>query len=220
MRGDFLENLNHVQKKRKEEEISEDPELEIPPVPAPKKKPPVPLDKKRIPKKFRKDIDKLKSKGLNPILIKCKRCNDYYLISIPDKDLDFGDRKSLAVVFVHEKEKDKGEKHALLFEVDRANNISLLKAAEVIMTNKDEQYIDKEEKKQGYKIVGVYCQECQSLVYLHVPEKFLENSPLSKIPVVYIHKKKKKQKAHGLVVFVDKFAAMRDHRLADVLIAR
>ncbi|MFO8019811.1 MAG: hypothetical protein R6U96_14395 [Promethearchaeia archaeon] len=215
-----MENLKNVQKERKEEKISEDAELGIPPIPAPKKQPPIPINKKKIPKKFRKEIKELKDKGQNPLLVKCKRCNEHFLVSIPDDDLNFADEKSLAVVFVHENEKDKGRKHALLFEVDRAHNISLLKTADVIMTSKDDQYINEEEKSQGYKIVGVYCRICESLVHLHVPKSLLENSPLSKIPVVYIHKKKKEQKAHGLIIFIDRFASMRDHHLADVLIGR
>ncbi|MGV9204038.1 MAG: hypothetical protein ACOC44_08445 [Promethearchaeia archaeon] len=212
-----MKNLNNVQKEKKREEISEDPKLEIPPVPAPKKKPPIPINKDKIPEKFREDIKKLKTQEKNPILIKCQRCQKYFLISIPKKDLNFSEKKSLAIVYVHQGEEE-NEKHALLFEVDRAYNISLIKSADVIITSKDKQYINKEEKKQVHKVVGVYCRECEALVHLHVPKKVLKNNPLPKVPVVYIHKKKKKQNAHGLIVFIDRNTAMRDNHLADVLI--
>ena len=151
-------------------------------------------------------------------MVNCKRCQEDYLISIPQKDLNFSKKKSLAVVFVHEGKKEEKGKHALLFEVDRAYNISLMKPADVLMTSMDEPFINEDEKKKGHKIVGLRCRECESLVHLHVPREILKNNPLPKVPIVYIHRKNKKQKPHGLVVFIDRHAAMRDNHLADILI--
>ncbi|MFX0070212.1 MAG: hypothetical protein ACFFAO_03890 [Candidatus Hermodarchaeota archaeon] len=77
---------------------------------------------------------------------------------------------------------------------------------------------DEPKKDTMIRYVIIKCDTCDENIHVPVPKKIIEESPLPKTAVAYIHKNECDANPHSVVLYLDNHFHDRDTRFPDVLI--
>ncbi len=197
-----------------------DEDFYAPDVPPPRKTPIIPLDSEELSMDIIKKVEKIDTEEVKPVIIHCERCNKNVLIPIPKQAVLESKKREVLINYVH-KNNINNDKHCLVFEVDHDFNILLPKVIDVIIstvsTPKKEE-IDKANKSSAIRYVIIKCEKCEENIHVPVPRKIIEESKLPKTPITFVHKSKKDDDPHSVILYLDNHFQDRDTRFPDILI--
>lgn len=189
-------------------------------VPPPRKTPTIPLDSEELNPDILKKIEKIDTEKVKPVIIQCDRCNKYVLIPIPKSPVLESEKREVLVNYVHKNTKN-NDKHCLVFEVDHDFNILLPKAIDVIISTVStpkKKENDEPKKSSAIQHVIIKCDKCDENIHVPVPRKIIEESKLPKTPITFVHKTKKDDDPHSVILYLDNHFHDRDTRFPDILI--
>jgi hypothetical protein len=188
-----------------------------PEVPEPPKKPPIPKNSEDLSEVILEKINVVDSETIKAILMNCERCDCKIVVPVPKKPILESSATKSIVTFVH-KNIENEDRHCITFEVDADFNVQLPRVSDVIFASETINLINKKLKIPDIKFVLIHCDRCYRVIHVPIPEKLVQNSTLSRIPITFIHENYEFKDPHAITLFLDKNYGDRDTRLSDLLI--
>ena len=188
-----------------------------PEVPEPPKKPPIPKNSEDLSEEILEKINSVDSETIKAILINCERCNNKIIVPVPKNLVLESKAKKTVITFVH-KSMGKKNQHCITFELDFDFNIQLPRVSDVIFATEATISSSKKSKSSDTKFVLIHCDRCYKVIHVPIPEKLIQDSTLTRIPITFIHENHEFKDPHAMTLYLDKNYGDRDTRLSDMLI--